>query len=292
MTAAAKANAVVWIASYPKSGNTWVQAVVRHAGRSFGFPNNDLDVYRLIARNEAPQVVRGIRRNVSETETTVLKTHAAYLPDPRLHPRLGLKTAGFVYVMRNPLDMLLSYINFTRLQYANRKDSVEYQQRLFRDLLGFEQPYSFEAWQAMTLDSIPRSNLDHALQRFTELDTDIPALSGTTGGSWLNHCRSWRTAAETLPGVVLRYEDLLAGPRFFLPMRKLFAFDDAKITAAVEAVNQTQRGMQGKKVFYNKMRSYYFGEYFSPEVVARFVDRFAVDLDALGYGDLMTRADN
>lgn len=281
------AQAVVWIASYPKSGNTWVQTVIRHAGKPFGFPNGDLDVYRLIAEKREPTVVRGIRPRVSVVPTTVLKTHRAYRADGRLHPELRLRTAAFVYVMRNPLDMLLSYINFTRQQYGRRQDSAEYQRMLFVDLLGFDRPYSFDEWRTMKLETIPRRHLDHALERFTEAGTGIPGIAGTTRSTWIEHARSWLAAGETLPGVVLRYEDLLRGPEAFYPLRRIFTFTEAQIAEALESTNQVQRSMKDKAVFYNKMTSYYFRQFFSPELVTRFLDRYASELTEFGYGHLL-----
>jgi hypothetical protein len=279
------AEAVVWIASYPKSGNTWVQTVIRRAGQPFGFPNGDLDVYKMIREGRQPEVVGGIRPEVTGARATVLKTHSRYTPKREPHFQLQLKSAGFVYVMRNPLDMLLSYINFTRLQYEKRRDSSEYRQTLFLDLLGFDGPLPYEAWLEHTLERIPRANLDHALERFTELGTAIPGV-GNAGGSWLEHCRSWRKAGRSLPGVFLRYEDLLAGPQAFMPLTRLFAFSEAQIASAVAAVNERQRAEQFKKVFFNKMSAYYYPEFFSPGVLARFLSRFEGELRELGYENL------
>lgn len=281
-----RAEFVIWVASYPKSGNTWLQTVIRHAGRSQGFPNQDIDVYRLIAEKREPQVVASVRPRVSPGPTTVLKTHRAWREGGRLHGELNLKTMGFVYVMRNPLDMLLSYINFSRQQYGRRKESAEYQQSLFIDLLGFDKPYAFEDWAAMSLDKIPRANLDHALTRFTDLDTDIPVISGTTRSTWLEHCRSWKAASGHMTGVFLRYEDLLAGPQHFHPLRKIFRFTEQQIDEAVESVNAAQRARRGQQVFFNKMTSHYYLDYFSPDVLRRFLDKFEAPLAELGYGNL------
>jgi hypothetical protein len=239
-----------------------------------------------MADKREPQAVRGVRPVVSVEPTTVLKTHSAFKPDNQLHPALRLKTAGFVYVMRNPLDMLLSYINFTRQQYERRKESIDYQTQLFVDLLGFDKPYSFEHWQTMKLEDIPRANLDHALTRFTELSTEIPGLTGVAGGSWLEHCRSWKHASEHLPAVFLKYEELLKGPESFLRLSRLFTFAEQQIVDAVNKVNETQQQRKGKKIFFNKMTAYYFNQFFSPEVVDRFLERFEAELTELGYKSL------
>jgi hypothetical protein len=280
-----QASAVVWIASYPKSGNTWVQSVVRKAGQAFGYPSTDLDVYKLISEKRLPEPVRGIRPKISREITTVLKTHNNFAQKGEIHPALGLKTAAFVYVMRNPLDVLLSYINFTRMQYEKNTDVKEYQDRLFIDLLGYEHAIPYEVWAGMKLEDIPRANLDHALKRFTELDTEIPGVR-MTGGSWINHCLSWHEAGQKIPSVILKYEDLLNGSENFMPLRKIFTFTVEQITEAVEAVNQQQRSLQYKKVFFNKMSSYYFSEFFSESEIAKFLIRFETELKLLGYGNL------
>lgn len=277
--------AVIWIASYPKSGNTWVQTVIRRAGRPFGFPQRDLDVYKLIAEKRKPVPVGGIRPEVSTTATTVLKTHSRYVAEGWLHPRLRLHTAGFVYIMRNPLDVLLSYINFTRLQYEKRRDSVEYQRALFIDLLGFPQVIPYDEWLRHRLEDIPRGRLDHALKRFTELGTAIPGVK-MTGGSWLQHCFSWLDAARALPCVVLRYEDLLKGPEHFLPLRRMFEFSDAQIRSAVADVSRRHHERPHQHIFFNKMGSYYYKEFFSRAAIHAFVSRFERELDRLGYGNL------
>lgn len=279
----------IWIASYPKSGNTWMQSVIREAGKRYGFPQRDLDVYKLIAEKRRPSVVGGIRPDVSNVATTVLKTHSRHLPHGEIHPRLGLKSAGFVHVMRNPLDLLLSYINFTRMQYERRKDSKEYQQALFIDLLGYDRAIPYEEWTKTKLEDIPRSNLDHALNRFTEMETTIPGVR-VAGESWLNHAFSWLEAGKLMPSVFFKYEDLLQGPEQFLPLSRLFTFTESEIIDAVNAVNTRQGKLRANTIFFNKMRSYYYPDFFSAGVIARFLERFEGPLKQLGYTNLPERA--
>ena len=282
--------AVIWIASYPKSGNTWVQSVVREAGQPFGFPRKNLDVYKLIADKRLPEVVGGIRPDVSSASTTVLKTHNLHAPGGKIHARLNLKSAGFVHVRRNPLDLLLSYINFTRLQYEKRQHSKTYQDALFIDLLGFEKAIPYDQWVGVKLEDIPRPNLDHALNRFTESGTVIPGVRPAFG-SWLENALSWLEAGQSLPSVAFRYEDLLKGPEYFLTLTKLFTFSESQILDAVNAVNERQRGLQSsKRIFFNKMSSYYYPNFFSPAAISRFLGRFESELKRLGYTDLPGRA--
>lgn len=283
----ASATNVIWIASYPKSGNTWVQSVVRRAGGTAfsGFGGKDLDVYKLIAEKRLPATVGRIRPDVGGPGTTVLKTHGRYTPGRELHRELRLRTTGFAYVMRNPLDLLLSYINFTRMQYEKKKQSPKYQEALFIEFLGFDRAVPYEEWVNTKLEDIPRPNLDHSLTRFMELKTELPGMDGTSG-TWLDHCFSWLEAGKTLPSAILRYEDLLEGPERFLPLRRLFDFSEAEVASAVNGANQSARAMQGESIFFNKMGAYYYPHYFSAAAIGRFLDRYRDELRTLGYGDL------
>lgn len=278
-------NSVIWIASYPKSGNTWVQSVIREAGKSYGFPGRDYDVYKMLAEQRTPDWVSGIQPDIGGGETTVLKTHSRYASNVGVHPQLKLRTIGFVYVMRNPLDMLLSYINFTRIQYEKLKTSQEYQNALFRELLGFERAIPYEEWLSMSLETIPRANLNHALVRFIELETTIPS-NKYAGGSWLAHCFSWLEAGKAKPAVFLKYEDLLHGPEHFLPLQKLFTFTTTQIVDAVAVVNKRAGGLKDTNIFYNKMSAYYYPQFFSADLISKFLDRYQDELRLLGYEDL------
>lgn len=284
-----RAETVVWIASYPKSGNTWVQTVVRHAGRAYGFPAEDLDVYRMKAAGKQPHVVEGIQPALNATHTAVLKTHAGFTPGSEPHAELKLRTVGFAYVMRNPLDILLSYINFTRIPYERNQDNEPFRQNLFVDLLGYDKPIPYAEWVDTTLEDIPRARLDHALARFGELDTGIPGMHAV-GGTWLQHCLSWHEAGRSVPSVVLRYEDLLGGASEFLPLRRLFTFSRRELTGAVATINRRQHDLLGKRIFFNKMRAYYFPEYFSAAETSRFLTKFEQPLRELGYGNLFQKA--
>lgn len=287
-----QARSAIWIASYPKSGNTWVQNVVRAAGRELGFPATDLDVYKMMREGRKPTVVSGVQTHLQAKHPTVLKTHARYHYG-RIHSQLGLETAGFVYVIRNPLDLLLSYINFSRIQYANRRQDSDFQHDLFVEMLGMSEPAPYEQWRKTTLDDIPRRNLDHALKRYTDNATTIPTLK-VAGGSWFEHARSWVGASTSIPSVVLRYEDLIRDNGNFQRLRELFEFEEQDVNRAVLAVHERSlesKSDEGTRIFLNKMTSYYYPDYFSEALIRDFLERYADDLNLLGYGDLPVGGD-
>ena len=186
---------VLWLASYPKSGNTWVRAFIANylADGDSPVPINDL-----------PEFVRGDGQkhyyedilgfpiedplSVKETQelrlkvhekfawesenTTVVKTHnaIAFLDDlPTINPEA---TEGAIYVIRNPLDVVLSYAHHYGKTYDQAIES-----------LGSEENF---------LGGTERQVIQY-------LD------------SWSGHVLSW-TQAPGLKLHVMRYEDMLLDP--------------------------------------------------------------------------------
>ena len=191
-------NQIVWLASYPKSGNTWVRAflanfqcddeqpvainaleVIPHAGRrdlfdqGTGIESSDLtpdeiDCYRpaayRLAALEAP-------------ETLLLKIHDAYTLTPKGEPLAPTDvTRGAIYALRNPLDVAVSYsyhsgtpidytIRFMADDKAELAESIHHGQRQLRQKLL----------------------------------------------SWSEHVLSWTQQTE-LPVHLMRYEDMLSRP--------------------------------------------------------------------------------
>ncbi len=186
--------AIVWLASYPKSGNTWMRAFLHNLLTNPDQPVhiNELDRFSLgdSHRSWYAEVSKTPLEQLSDAEIIALKPAAhrrmtQAFPDSvfvKTHNRLGLAyghplitldcTAGAIYVLRNPLDVVVSMAH----HYA----------------VGLDQAI------AMLNDS----NLAPAA---TELI--IPQFLG----DWSGHVRSWTTAPNAGLKVV-RYEDMLSRP--------------------------------------------------------------------------------
>ena len=155
---------VVWIASYPKSGNTWVRFLV--CNLVFGLQDsasalNQLapDIHELAAVPELP------------AGPVFLKTHFPFSPTVPL----AQHTAGALYVVRNPADVMLS--NF---HYWKRAGAVS-----------------------------SNNDLPQYIDRYLAARGD-PQWIQSRMGSWDEHLHSWLGTQHPFPVLAIRYEDLLA----------------------------------------------------------------------------------
>lgn len=185
---------IVWLASYPKSGNTWLRIFLANylLDRKEPMPINQVHriglgdavekAYRMVAAGPfdvtnmrqslalRPKVLKGIVANGAQVN--FVKTHNARTRAfgvDLIPPHLSRSA---IYILRNPLDMVLSYARHYGL--------------------------SPEAAAA----AIGRS------------DNVVAGGYGSVTqflGNWSDHVRGW-TRCREFPVLVLRYEDIAADP--------------------------------------------------------------------------------
>ena len=95
---------IVWLASYPKSGNTWLRFVLYHL--LYGPLDDSGQLNRRI-----PDMHRKAPYDPPESGPACAKTHLMLSPG---HPMLN-QSERAIYVMRNPRDVALSALNFRRM---------------------------------------------------------------------------------------------------------------------------------------------------------------------------------
>ncbi len=182
---------LVWLASYPKSGNTWLRAFLANylQNGSKPFPINKLhligmgdssaNTYQVIAgpsldvSNPAQavkyrfDVLKGFTKNGADIN--FVKTHCSNgsaFQVSLIPPEL---TRSAVYIMRNPLDMVLSYADHYGL------------------------------------------SVDDAIYTIGHPDSTLPGDDKSVYqflGNWSNHVTGW-SKARKFPVLTLRYEDML-----------------------------------------------------------------------------------
>ncbi|HUF56722.1 MAG TPA: sulfotransferase domain-containing protein [Thermohalobaculum sp.] len=278
-------NRIIWIASFPKSGNTWTRIFLanyflpkeqvpdinnlrkftlsdmrqdffdRAAGRKFEAA--DFDEW-LTMRVKALRLIAAAKPNPH-----FVKTHCQIMrvgPIDVIPPEL---TAAAIYVLRNPFDVVPSY--------ARHMDS----------------------------------DLDTAIDRMLDAKHLNGIGSGImeTVGRWDDHIRRW-TEAPGLPRHVMRYEDMVADPE--RSFRGLLGFlrapvQDGRLRRAVRASSfeklksaEEKKGFierpKNMKAFFAKGKAGAWREDLTPAQVARLVEGFRPTLQQW-YPDVLAEAE-
>ena len=209
---------IVWLASYPKSGNTWLRAFLANylLDRDEPVSINEihqialgdalLGAYQRVARspfNPADEMrTLSLRTAVLEAlggkgdGMRILKTHNqnVTLGGVRLIPPHLSRLA--IYVVRNPLDLVLSYADHYGMPLAVAAEAI----------------------------GAPANRI-------------VPDATNVTQylGTWSDHVRSW-TRERAFPLVTVRYEDMKAdpAPAFREVLRRLgVSVDEARLRRAI-----------------------------------------------------------
>ena len=185
---------ICWLASYPKSGNTWARIVIANL---FANPAESYDINSLVrfansdARGEKYEYISGrpveemtdeevhaLRPQVhrlianSSPDTIFAKTHNAICVLGDISTVTPEVTEGAIYVVRNPVDVAPSYANHFGISVGDAVDAM----------------------------------CAHENRIVTTKNMAFQFL-----GSWSDHVTSWTTA----PGLrlyVMRYEDMIRKP--------------------------------------------------------------------------------
>jgi hypothetical protein len=186
---------IIWLASYPKSGNTWMRTFIHNLLRDpkEGYDINEISEYTSgdSARARFQLFLKGSwqdwsQQQVMDTRFQVqrlicsedlddrfVKTHnsfTTYNGKPLIYPEL---TAGSIYILRNPLDVAISLAHH----------------------------YSVEVDEAIRILNDPSAGSPGSEKLVFEIHR-----------SWSLHVQSW--TKQTAPNkLAVRYEDMLEHPR-------------------------------------------------------------------------------
>ncbi len=185
---------IIWLASYPKSGNTWMRIFLANylmnapepipinQVHRFGMGDTIARTYQMVAGrpidvNDPAQilplrdkVLRGIVGN--NADVNFVKTHNIRRTDAHVDMIPDKYTRSSIYIVRNPLDMALSYARHHGLTLA-------------------------EAVRAIAHPDNATAGDAQAVVTFL--------------GTWSEHVNSWTNRAPW-PQLCIRYEDLLEDP--------------------------------------------------------------------------------
>lgn len=189
---------IIWLASYPRSGNTWTRAFIHALVNVVRDPDySDLDINRIeeysasesaadqyqkhlgkAAFRASPAEIAAVRPKVQAAiiarlnRPVFIKTHNAAAIDHG-YPVINMSvSAGAVYILRNPLDVAISFAHFRGVPV----DQV--------------------------IDDMATSGFGVATTRET-----VRVITG----SWSEHVKSWTDRPHPVV-LAVRYEDLVEKP--------------------------------------------------------------------------------
>lgn len=280
--AEAPRSGIVWLASYPKSGNTWTRAFLHNlvrvtSGETQALQINELNQFS-VGVGAKPfyeeilgfAVTDGHRDQIAAAHARVqqhiadaveglifLKTHRALIID-RGYPTIDFSvTSGAVYVIRNPLDVAISYAHHAG------------------------QP------------------IDNAIEFMNQKDAETPTTEKQVYevyGSWSQHVLSWTRKPH--PAIfVMRYEDMLAEPHktFGASARHLlFKPTEAQLADAIDRSSferlreqEEKEGFRerpdGAERFFREGRAGQWKEVLTSTQVQRIVDAHGEQMKRFGY---------
>lgn len=274
---------IIWLASYPKSGNTWLRAFLTNLWGKQAEPAdiNELSGGPIASSRYVFDEAMGIEASdLTATEielyrpavyehmatineqTLFMKTHDAYTYNQAGHPVLSRSAIqGVIYLIRNPLDVAISYAHHS---------SITLDEAI--------------TWMGNTQHCLARSQrgISHQLQQ--RLLT------------WSEHVLSW-VDEPNLPLQVVRYEDMLADPvaiftaivRFAgLPddpqqIERAIAFSRFEVLQAQEYQRGFGEKPPGMESFFRQGRAGAWRERLNPAQVQRIIDDHGPVMYRFGY---------
>jgi len=182
---------IIWLASYPKSGNTWLRSFLTNYINKHT-SNFDFTLLKQIKRFPRQELYDQLKVNSTKftdiasnwinmqefinlkNEFTYLKTHNAMCTINNYPFTNSRNTSGVIYLVRDPRDVILSYSN-----HLNK--SIE---------------YTFNIMKNNSYELFPHSE---------------KSVNEVLMGSWSENYKSWRDY-NSVKKIIIKYEDLLLNP--------------------------------------------------------------------------------
>ena len=262
---------IVWLVSYPKSGNTWFRMFLANYKKNGSEPltldeidSNSIassadDFEDLIGLNPfeltadevefyRPDLYRILSTQLEQKgEIEYKKTHDAYTYNSDGEPLFPAEiTLKAIYFVRNPLDVCVSYANHSA-----------------RDV-------------QKTLNLIINEKAKIGSGKDKQLNQKLL--------SWPGHVQSWEQQ-QAIPMLFVRYEDMLQNPmetfgsmiRFLdldydeERLQKAIAFSDFKLLSQMEKKDGFKEKLQKSESFFWKGKTGTYREYLTEEYIDKIV---------------------
>jgi aryl sulfotransferase len=273
---------ILWLASYPRSGNTWLRAFLDNLLHESRQPSDVNALLASIASHRAtlddvlgvetsdltPDEIRALQpkayRHLASVskDTLYLKIHDALTQGPDGFCSIPADASlGVIYLIRNPLDVTVSFAHFSASS--------------------LDQAITILAEDTYTLASYSKGLPEQVPQKIS---------------SWSGHVLSWADQ-QIVPKILVRYEDMVNAPLETFTRISRFAglsTDPVRVQKAIQfssfeiLQNQEQEsGFVGKppltKAFFRKGRVGSWHDELMPAQRDRILDRHRLVMSRFGY---------
>ena len=275
---------IIWISSYPKSGNTWTRYFLSNYFFNKQKINSDFNIlnkidkfppYKILQKLLSEHEIKESAYNISkywhdiqleitkEKEDFIfLKNHNALvsvegrsLTDERF-------SLAFIYLVRDPRDIAVSYSNFDKTLSIDK-----------------------------AIERITSENLYcHVTKKFP-LDVEIL-------GSWKFNYNSWKSGVAEVPRIVIKYEDLINNT-FEIKLKIVnflsnilnFKVDTNHIKYSIEqsdfkrlqGIENNQKFHESTSTFFNSGKIGQWKNILSPKQIRRIENFCKNEMKELGY---------
>ena len=219
---------IIWLASYPKSGNTWLRMFLKSyflkSGEKFGLENSRLDNFKSqgfpdqeildhlrVDYNKFEEIVKNWEAMQDyinlNNKTNYIKTHNAMVTVGSYKFTTTRNTKGIIYIVRDPRDVLVSLSHHMGIDYEKTFEHLS-------SSYNFEYPSSGDKRYKKTLM-----------------------------GAWSDHYKSWKNF-KSCKTLIVKYEDMVLDEynTFKKIIKYLTEVDGAeyKEEKLIKALKQTQ----------------------------------------------------
>lgn len=186
---------IIWISSYPKSGNTWVRYFLSNYFYNKEKLNSDFNILKkidkfppqnllkkLVKKDELTKNGYNISKYWSLIQDSMIKKNEKFIFIKNHNALVSIEgnsltcdkySLGFIYVVRDPRDVVVSYSNFDKTISIDK-----------------------------AIDRITSDNLFCHVSKKNPLDIEVL-------GSWKFNYFSWKNGIIKVPRIFIRFEDLI-----------------------------------------------------------------------------------
>ncbi len=246
---------IVGLYSFPKSGNTWLRAIIAGIMEMPGGPGV---LQRYVTDTHYGPALR-TAWNFQGRDWYFYKSHLKTLL--REHHGQTIDTDTVIYIYRHPLDVFVSYLNFAS---GNVSPNA-----------GKDLPFSYQS-----VDDLTPEQMETLFAIWLEHVTLQP--SNKAFGNLFEHVASFKALkAQGAQVHILRYEDLY--DRFNREVSRICRVLEVQDVRLGAVFRRADRRTQQNGKFFWKRQKENFRNYLTADQIARFMARYGAEMRDLGY---------